>query len=117
VEELVRDEGVAGSNPATPTNDVRGLARGPSQGWTGSWTASKGYWAPKWVSCNALDGPRQHIMFEAGFPLLFKTRAECRAFIKERWGYIATRRDLRVEPHGWRLPVAVRVKVEICKGE
>lgn len=44
-------------------------------------------------------------------PLLFKTRAEARRYINERWGYIHTRRDLRRPPHGWRMPRAVKVRV------
>ncbi len=43
--------------------------------------------------------------------MLFRTRAECRAWIDEHYGYIRTRADLRAEPHGWRMPRAVKVRV------
>jgi hypothetical protein len=42
---------------------------------------------------------------------LFRTRRECRAYIKVRYGYMWTRPDLRAEPFGWFLPRAVRVEV------
>jgi hypothetical protein len=47
--------------------------------------------------------------------LLFKTRKECRSWIKGTLGYIAKRKDLRVEPHGWKVPKAVRVRVTISE--
>ena len=66
------------------------------------------WWALKWVSENNLDGRREHIMLRDG---LFPTRAKARAYRDERYGYIREREDLRREPHGWRLPKAVRVTV------
>lgn len=70
-------------------------------------------WGAEWYSRNRLDGVTRHLMFnDDGLPLLFRTRRECRAEIMKRWGYILTRPDLRAEPHGWRLPEAVRVTVE-----
>ena len=47
------------------------------------------------------------------YPLLFRTRREARAFIKSRYGYIATRKDLRGYGHGWRMPQPVRVRISI----
>lgn len=43
---------------------------------------------------------------------LFRTRAGCRAYIEDRYGYIRTRPDLRRPPFNWRMPRAVRVAVE-----
>ncbi len=70
-------------------------------------------WAAKWRSENQLDGRTERlILWHRGTPLApFRTRAECRAWIKAHYGYIAEREDLRREPHGWRLPIAVRVSV------
>jgi hypothetical protein len=68
-------------------------------------------WGALWRSYNALDGKREHLLCENGNPLLFRTRAEARAYIAKRYGYIKEREDLRREPHGWMLPKAVRVKV------
>jgi hypothetical protein len=44
-------------------------------------------------------------------PVIFPTRREAREWIKAKYGYIAERPDLRAEPHGWRVPTAVRVDV------
>lgn len=55
----------------------------------------------------------QHIQWEQGKPLLFFSRREARDFIRQRYGYIARRKDLRAEPHGWRMPQAVKVEVVI----
>ena len=68
------------------------------------------WWAVEWRAKNRLDGVRRHLMWEPEVRL-YRTRRECRGFIDERYGYIKTRPDLRMEPHGWRLPVAVRVGV------
>jgi hypothetical protein len=73
-------------------------------------------WAVEWHSVNRLDGDQRHLIWDygtgagAGFRL-FRTRRETRAYIEERYGYIRQRPDLRHEPHGWRLPTAVRVTV------
>jgi hypothetical protein len=68
-------------------------------------------WAAEWHSKNIFDGEVRHFIYENRLPKLFCTRAECRKFIKDKYGYIKTRKDLRIEPHGWRLPVPVKVKV------
>lgn len=68
-------------------------------------------WAVLWRSQNCLDGKREYFLWECGNPMLFTTRAQARSYIKERYGYIATRPDLRAEPHGWRSPKAVKVRV------
>lgn len=67
-------------------------------------------WGILWNSKNRLDGVSRHLMWNHGpTPLVFKTRHEAREYRDERWGYIRTRKDLRIEPHGWRLPKVVRV--------
>ena len=69
-------------------------------------------WLPEWYSKNKLDGVTRHLIrYERGQPLHFRTKRECAAFIKATYGYIGKRRDLRVEPHGWRVPKPVRVKI------
>lgn len=72
-------------------------------------------WAGQWYSNNILDGITRHLLYENRLPVLFRTRRECRQFIKDRYGYIKDRKDLRQEPHGWRLPKAVKVEV-VLKG-
>lgn len=71
----------------------------------------KTLWAAQWYSHNRLDGVARHILYENWLPALFLTRRECRAWIKEKYGYIKGREDLRREPHGWRLPRAVRIEL------
>lgn len=71
-------------------------------------------WAALWTSRNLLDGETRHFLRDGGgLPELFKTRKDCRAWIRLHYGYIASRPDLRTEPHGWRVPRAVRVHVTI----
>ena len=71
-------------------------------------------WAAKWRSQCLLDGKTEYLI-GAGLtpPLLFKTRADCRAYIRIKYSYLATRPDLRREPHGWKMPVPVKVIVRI----
>lgn len=74
-------------------------------------------WAGQWYSRNKLDGVRTHFLYENCLPVLFKTRQECREFINSRYGYIKDRKDLREEPHGWRLPRPVKVELVQQGGE
>ena len=74
-------------------------------------------WAAEWHSNNELDGECRHIIYENCLPALFRKRKECRAFIKDKYGYIADRPDLRAEPHGWRIPQAVKVEIIIQEGK
>lgn len=73
-------------------------------------------WAGQWYSKNKLDGVYKHLLCENCLPILFKTRRECRQFINDKYGYIKERKDLREEPHGWRLPRAVKVIIQILEG-
>ena len=70
-------------------------------------------WAVQWHSENRLDGLQRYFLWENYQPVLFLTRSEARAWIKAKLGYIAKREDLRREPHGWRVPKAIRVRVEL----
>jgi hypothetical protein len=70
-------------------------------------------WAAQWHSRNKLDGDNKHFLYEGYLPKLFRTRQQCRDYIKEKYGYISQRPDLRAEPHGWRLPQAVKVIITI----
>ena len=73
---------------------------------------SKG-WGIEWHSVNRLDGQQRHVMWEGpGRPFFFSTRRNARAFLKAKWGYIKERPDLQAEPHGWRIPQAVRIEVQ-----
>ena len=65
-------------------------------------------WAAEWR-----DGKIKHFLYNANcLPELFRTRQSCREWIEEKYGYIKTRKDLREEPFGWRLPVAVKVSIK-----
>jgi hypothetical protein len=69
-------------------------------------------WALRWRSKNRRDGLVEHIVYGKDcLPVLFATREAARRYRDERFGYIRHRADLRGEPHGWRLPVPVRVRV------
>ncbi len=68
-------------------------------------------WAIQWRSKNLRDGEQRHWCWDGTMPVLFPTRQLAREEIRKKWGYIAHRPDLRREPHGWRVPRAVRVRV------
>lgn len=69
-------------------------------------------WALKWYSKNRVDGEQEHIIYEGRLPALFRTRREALDFRENRcYGYFRTRKDLLNEPHGWRVPTCIRVKV------
>lgn len=68
-------------------------------------------WACLWRSCNALDGERSHLVRENCVPVLYPTRQLMRNYIVHKFGYIASRPDLKAEPHGWKMPVPVRVTI------
>jgi len=57
-------------------------------------------WSVKW---------KDRLQGESGDLPLFSTKRECQAFIKDKYGYIATRKDLRSPPHNWRMPKPVKV--------
>lgn len=71
-------------------------------------------WGLLWRQNNRLDGETQHILCN-GSPLLFRTRAEARTFAERNYGYVRNRPDLQREPHGWKMPLPVRVKVEVAQ--
>jgi hypothetical protein len=72
-------------------------------------------WVAEWHSRNRLDGDTRHIIYDDNcLPDLFRTRKVCREFIKNKYGYIAERKDLRQEPHGWRMPQARKAIVTLC---
>lgn len=68
-------------------------------------------WAAQWYSKNRLDGETRHIIYDDCLPALFRTRHECREYIKEKYGYIKSRQDLHQEPHGWRVPRPIIIQV------
>lgn len=72
-------------------------------------------WAGQWHSKSTLDGEIKHILWENLSPKLFRTRRECRVWIKANYGYIAERPDLRGEPHGWRMPQAKKVIIKVLE--
>lgn len=73
------------------------------------------HWGIKWRQRNRLDGRQDRLIWRAGLPLAFRTRREARDWIAANYGYIAGRRDLREEPHGWRMPLAVRVNIKVTE--
>jgi len=79
---------------------------------TKPWTA----WGVRWESKNAIDGVQRYLIGSCGvppIPLMFETKRECLEYIKANYGYIRTRKDLRDEPHGWRVPKAIRIEVTV----
>ena len=48
-------------------------------------------------------------------PNLFLTRVSALAAIEKKYGYIRTREYLRIEPHGWHMPIPVKVKINLVR--
>lgn len=70
-------------------------------------------WGILWRSENRLDGKREYLMNDdICLPLLFRKRRAARDYIKKHYGYFRERPDLIAEPHGWKMPIAVKVKIE-----
>lgn len=67
-------------------------------------------WGILWRSQNRLDGKTERLVGGVP-PVVFQYKREAASYIKEHYGYIANRADLRVEPHGWRMPKPVRVRL------
>ena len=74
---------------------------------------NSGRWGAKWIQRG--EYASEHLIYENLMPPLFLTRAEAKAWIDKKYGYIRTRKDLRSAPHCWRVPVPVRVRFEIAE--
>lgn len=70
-------------------------------------------WALKWHSKNKADGINEHIIFDNCLPKFFLRRKVARMYANEKYGYIKTRKDLREEPHGWRFPRTIKVRITL----
>lgn len=84
-------------------------------------------WAVKWREESSLDGKREYLMGRfygvdapkapcclAGYTtMVFSTRDEARTFIKDVYGYLKDRPDLKAEPFGWKIPMPVKVTVKV----
>lgn len=80
-------------------------------------------WAIKWLSESRLSGRREYLLggarherpspFAGYTTMVFETRREARQYLKEHYGYIRERKDLRQEPHGWKPPMVVKVTVMV----
>jgi hypothetical protein len=70
-------------------------------------------WGILWHSKNKLNGVCEHLIYDHGLPMLFRTRKEAREWVEKNYGYIKHRKDLRGEPHGWRMPKPVKVEMQL----
>lgn len=70
-------------------------------------------WAVKWRQDNELDGNREYYLCNENGYILFKTRFLARQYIADNYGFIRRRQDLQEEPHGWKMPIPVRVLVHL----
>lgn len=67
-------------------------------------------WGALWRSNNRA-GKREELICEYGIPVMFKTREECLQYIEKDYGYLKSRPDLKSEPHGWKMPIPIRVSI------
>jgi hypothetical protein len=70
-------------------------------------------WAALWRSENKLDGVSSHLIYHNGKLAVFNSRRLAREHIEREYGYIRTRPDLKAEPHGWKMPIVVKVIVTL----
>ena len=70
-------------------------------------------WCAKWRSRSKLEGYVERPIWSGGALTTFTTKREAVAWIKENYGYIAERSNLRKEPHGWLMPVAVKARITV----
>ena len=70
-------------------------------------------WGALWRSDNMLDGKNRHLIYKDGLPHLFRTKKQCAAWIAQEFHYIRTRKDLRLEPYGWKMPIPIEVSITI----
>jgi len=68
-------------------------------------------WAALFRTVNKLEGARCSITHHYCIPALFRTRKEASIFIEKEYGFIRRRKDLQDEPHGWIMPIPVRVNI------
>ena len=66
-------------------------------------------WAVRW---HTKEGPEDFIIDNYLAPCLFLSRKSARRFIAENYEYVKLRKDLRQPPHNWRMPKAVKVRVQ-----
>ena len=69
-------------------------------------------WGVLWKQENILDGEQEHLIYRNGVPIILQTRKEARAWINKNYGYIKERKDLQEEPHGWKMPIPVKLYFE-----
>ena len=68
-------------------------------------------WGVMWRSDSAFDRLSRHLIYRKRIPVMFFTRREAREWIKKHYGYISERPDLQRKPHGWKMPVPVKLRV------
>ena len=65
------------------------------------------------IAC--LDGPSERIdiplPWNYFYPVVFQTRREAREHIEKHYGYRRNRPDLKAAPHGWTVPMPVKIRV------
>lgn len=86
-------------------------------------------WGLLWRQENKADGVKEHLLgtwpaivtapnpFQGCGIALFKTRSAAREWANAHYGYIRTREDLRREPHGWKVPIPVKVEIQVRRLE
>ena len=74
-------------------------------------------WAIQKRSQCRLDGYREFLDHEPirGLPIVFRTRSQAREYLEERYASWRNRPDLKREPHGWKMPRVVKVKITVCE--
>lgn len=73
-------------------------------------------WALVWRQRNKLEGKQERLL-SGKWPMAmietFRTRKEAEAKRESEYGYIRNRPDLQMEPHGWKMPKVVRVRMTV----
>ena len=70
-------------------------------------------WAVLWRSENNRNGKSRYLIRRNRIPVLFVTRQQARDWIEEHYGYIRNDPSLRVEPHGWQMPIPTKIRFTV----
>ena len=69
-------------------------------------------WGIKWRQRTENGGWKTHIMGGPTGPICFLKKRDALAYIRSEYAYLRTRKDLRRAPHWWRMPHAVRIRID-----
>lgn len=62
---------------------------------------------------NKANGKMEYLCCRDARPVVFHTRKETHAYIRQAFGYLKRQPNLRREPYGWRMPQPIKVRMTV----